>query len=327
MTSGASNGLEDNSSGLSDHQRLFFHNLTNLRPSVAPIKELKGPVGQIQQLDHRALVMAVEQNKVLVPGASNRYLAWGYADQSFRLGNYESEKAVFICEPSYLIGQVLTCVCPNAKEVLTAGTSSVVMVYEYNKKVKQLLIKKMLYGHTDAVICLAASQAWSVAVSGSRDRSAIIWDLSRYVYIKHLPDHVGPVATVAINDLTGDIVTCAGSWLYVWDIGGRPLASIDTNTLCPPLSPQPQQQQILCVACSQMNEWDRENVILTGSSDGVVRMWSMDLVEVPVNDNADTLETKPAAVTRAPVQEDPASHYEGFVLLGKYSLFTKSQLS
>ena len=59
------------------------------------------------------------------------------------------------------------------------------------------------------------------------------------------------------------------------------MARIDTNTVCPPLSPQPQQQQILCVACSQMNEWDRENVIMTGSSDGVVRMWSSDLVEVP----------------------------------------------
>ena len=53
--------------------------------------------------------------------------------------------------------QVLTCVCPNPRLVLTGGTSSVVAVYEYNKKVKQLLIKKMLHGHTDAVICLAAS--------------------------------------------------------------------------------------------------------------------------------------------------------------------------
>ena len=107
-------------------------------------------------------------------------------------------------------------------------------------------------------------------MSGSRDKSAIIWDLSRYVYIKHLPDHVGPVASVAINDLTGNIVTSAGSWLYVWDIGGRPLASVDTNTLCPPASPQPQQQQILCVTCSQMNEWDRgtdnDNPSLNNSS-------------------------------------------------------------
>ena len=31
---------------------------------------------------------------------------------------------------------MLTCVCPNAKVVLTAGTSSVVAVYEYHKKVR-----------------------------------------------------------------------------------------------------------------------------------------------------------------------------------------------
>lgn len=86
---------------------------------------------------------------------------------------------------------------------------------------KQLLIKKMLYGHTDAVTCLAASPDWSVAVSGSRDRTAIIWDLSRYCYVKHLAGHAGPVAAVTVNELTGDIVTCAGSWLYLWDINGR----------------------------------------------------------------------------------------------------------
>ncbi len=61
-------------------------------------------MGQIQHCDR--MVYAVEQNKVLVPGNSNRYLAWGYADQSFRLGNYESDKAVFVCEPNYLVGQV-----------------------------------------------------------------------------------------------------------------------------------------------------------------------------------------------------------------------------
>jgi len=76
---------------------------------MTPIKELKGPVGQIQHTDR--MVYAVDQNKVLVPGNSNRYLAWGYADQSFRLGNYESDKAIFVCEPSYLIGQVSNFIC------------------------------------------------------------------------------------------------------------------------------------------------------------------------------------------------------------------------
>ena len=187
-------GVEVN--GNNGNSRVFFHNLTNLRPSMVPVKELKGAVGEILHADR--MIYAVEQNKVLVPGNSNRYLAWGFADQSFRLGNYDTDKvvvvvspfvmmcfmsmfqAVFICEPNYLVGEVLTCVCPNAKLVLTAGTSSVVSVWVYHKKQKQLHLKHSLYGHTDAVTCLAASMGWGFAVSGSRDRSAIMWDLSRW---------------------------------------------------------------------------------------------------------------------------------------------------
>ena len=48
----------------------------------------------------------------------------------------------------------------------------------------------------------------------------------------------------------------------------------------------PSGRQILCVCTSQHHEWDRENVIMTGSSDGVVRMWSLDYVEVPTTEVA-----------------------------------------
>jgi WD40 repeat protein len=273
------NGVEV--SGAAINSKIFFHNLTNLRPSMAPVKELKGPVGEIQPSER--MIYAVEQNKVLVPGNSNRYLAWGFADQSFRLGTYDTDKAVFICEPNYLVGEVLTCVCPNPKLVLTAGTSSVVCVWIYHKKLKQLHLKHSLYGHTDAVTCLAASPGWGIAVSGSRDQTAIIWDLSRFTYIKNLPGHVGPVAAVNINELTGDIVSCAGSMLYLWDVNGTPIASINTAPSSKDKGVVSDASQILCVAQSQFNEWDRQNVILTGSSDGVVRMWSLDYVEVAVD--------------------------------------------
>ena len=50
-------------------------------------------------------------------------------------------------------------------------------------------------------------------------------------------------------------------------------------------------QQILCVAFSQMHEWDSKNVIMTGSTDGVVRMWSMDYVQVPKDDKLTSIES------------------------------------
>ena len=60
---------------------------------------------------------------------------------------------------------------------------------------------------------------------------AIIWDLSRYTYVKHLSGHVGPVAAVTIDELVGNIVTCAGSWLYLWDINGKPIAPCEWHLI------------------------------------------------------------------------------------------------
>jgi hypothetical protein len=60
--------------------------------------ELKEPVGQIVCTDKG--ILAVEQNKVLIPPTWNKTFAWGYADLSCRLGTYESDK---VCIVSFLL--------------------------------------------------------------------------------------------------------------------------------------------------------------------------------------------------------------------------------
>lgn len=64
--------------------------------------------------------------------------------------------------------------------------------------------------------------------------------------------------------LQGDIVSSAGTYIHVWSINGNPIASANTFT--------GRSQQILCCCVSEMNEWDTQNVIVTGHSDGVVRV-------------------------------------------------------
>lgn len=73
-------------------------------------------------------------------------------------------------------------------------------IWEYARK--QLNVVKTLIGHNEAVTCLAASPAYNVIVSGSRDTTAIIWDLSHRIFVRQLTGHNAPVAAVAINDLT-----------------------------------------------------------------------------------------------------------------------------
>ncbi|XP_068632967.1 WD repeat and FYVE domain-containing protein 3 isoform X2 [Battus philenor] len=270
------------SQGITPPEKLFFHNLENLRPSLQPVKEVKGPVGQI--LYTEKAILAVEQNKILMPPSYNKYVAWGFADHSLRIGNYDNDKALFVCETvAQACGEIVTCVCPSAKTIVTAGTSTVVTVWQYWSRRRRLAVKVCLYGHEEAVTCLAASPAYNLVVSGSRDGQAIVWDVERGAFVRQLlPPHLNgpqpPVSAIAIDDLTGDIATCSGSWLYAWSINGELLGTADSAV------GRERSQQLLCVAFSQAREWDPLNVIITGSTDGVVRMWSIDYVAETVED-------------------------------------------
>lgn len=106
------------------------------------------------------------------------------------------------------------------------------------------------------------------------------------------PTHSAPIAAIAINDLTGDIATCCGTMLYLWTINGELVTSIDTSSASTSslssnvslLQGAQSPGQLLCLAFSTCNEWDLDNVILSGSSDGIVKMWSVRYVQQPVQE-------------------------------------------
>lgn len=99
------------------------------------------------------------------------------------------------------------------------------------------------------------------------------------------------ISNSSINDLTGDIATCSATWLHVWSANGDPLATVNTS-----IGSADRMQQILCVTFSTAREWDQQNVVITGSTDGVVRCWSMEYVQKPIekekDESKDPIETK-----------------------------------
>ncbi|XP_048589940.1 WD repeat and FYVE domain-containing protein 3-like [Nematostella vectensis] len=261
--------------------RLFFHNLPNLVPSAQPVKELKGPVGRIIQSEKGML--AVEQNKVLIPPHYNRYVAWGFGDLSMRMGLYDTDKIVNVYE-NFHIGQVLCAACPDSRTLITGGTSTLVCVWDLVKPVgrdrkPQILLHEVLYGHQSTVTCLAVSTAYNLIVSGSEDQTCIIWDLNKLSYVTQLSGHAAPITAIAINDLTGDIATCAGTHLYVWSVNGQLIVKENTDILRI-------NNHIQCCAMSELSGWDEKNVILTGSLDGVVKMWGIEFYNEAEKKNA-----------------------------------------
>ena len=106
----------------------LFYNILN------SFLELKGPVGQILCVEKSML--AVEQNKILMPPTFSKYVAWGFADHSLRIGNYDSDKVSLVCEEPF--GEIVCCTCPSSKLIVTAGTSTVSKPKQYNT-LKQLI--------------------------------------------------------------------------------------------------------------------------------------------------------------------------------------------
>ncbi|XP_009953139.1 PREDICTED: WD repeat- and FYVE domain-containing protein 4-like [Leptosomus discolor] len=249
--------------------------LQNLKLSPVTIKDYpKGAIGHIVHTEKG--ILAVEKNKVLIPPLWSKTFCWGFEDFTCCFGNYGSEKNVTTFECTADWGKCLCAVCPSATTIITSGTSSVVCVWELSfikDKVKCLNLRQALYGHTQAVTCLAASVTYSIFVSGSDDRTCIIWDLNQLTYINQLPAHEASLCSVAINNSTGDIISCAGSYLYLWTVNGQLLASI--NTTCSP------KCHIVCCCFAEVMDWDIRSIIITGSTDGVVRLWKTKYTNTP----------------------------------------------
>ncbi|KJH49519.1 Beige/BEACH domain protein [Dictyocaulus viviparus] len=253
-------------------QRLFYHCLHSLKPPQSPIKELRSAVGSIYQND-RIGVVALEQNKILI--GSNRYIAWGFPDRSIRMGQVDSDKSTCIHE--MCDADELTCVANGDDRTLFCGSNTgCVSVWTLHKKPVSLKRRKLLDGHSDAVTCLVVCSAHAFVVSASRDCSVILWHQSELYLIRQLPLHPSPVSAVAINDTTGDIATSCATLLHLWSINGDLLAVVntcDSNLIMDP------SQMILCITFSTMNEWDSDNVVVCGTSDGVVKIYSCVMVE------------------------------------------------
>ncbi|XP_029376155.1 WD repeat- and FYVE domain-containing protein 4 isoform X2 [Echeneis naucrates] len=249
------------------HPTPFFFKLDKLKTTAQPFRELlRGPVGQILCLEKEVLVL--EGNRLLLSPQSTCFFSWGFPDNSCAFGNCATDKIFAVCESLCDWGTTLCAACPNATTIITAGTSTVVCVWDVavsKDKLSHMKLRQPLYGHTDSVTCLAVSEVHSIIVSGSRDLTCILWDMEELSYITQLAGHKSSVSALAINDLTGEIASCAGPLLYLWTMKGQLLACTDTSC-----GPQP---DVLCVSFTQLNEWDARNVIVTGCADGIIQIW------------------------------------------------------
>jgi WD40 repeat protein len=112
---------------------------------------------------------------------------------------------------------------------------------------RRVNLERALCAHTQAVTCLAVSQPYSLVVSGSKDRTVIFWDLCSLEYVRQLPELPEPPTAIHANDMTGEVVTAAGTTLAVWSINGDCLAAVNTSHL--------PSDTILSITSPHLSDW------------------------------------------------------------------------
>eukprot|EP00004_Rigifila_ramosa_P008171 TRINITY_DN1935_c0_g1_i6.p1 TRINITY_DN1935_c0_g1~~TRINITY_DN1935_c0_g1_i6.p1 ORF type:complete len:1836 (-),score=377.69 TRINITY_DN1935_c0_g1_i6:25-5445(-) len=165
--------------------------------------------------------------------------------------------------PASGLSQVSGAVLPAAASVaatvaatITAGPTPVI-----NAAALALPLASLV-GHRLPVSCVAIAASLGVVVSGSQDCTCIVWDLNRLSYVQQLI-HTAPLVAVAINDRSGEILTCTREGGHVWSVNGDKLGIFSASG-----------DPITCCAVVEDPEWLLAPTFVTGHQSGQLRLWS-----------------------------------------------------
>ncbi|XP_054259566.1 lysosomal-trafficking regulator isoform X2 [Macrosteles quadrilineatus] len=228
-----------------------------------------------------ALLLAYSKEKTLslvatggmcVLGAA--LVSWGHPDGILRAKLRKEQPPYPAIRPPRCGGPVTQCVSvPDCNQLWLGYTSGKILVYRYKFKPSKGTLEFLpepveLLGHNAAVMTLTLCRAYSVALSGARDGSAILWDINRLSYVRSLPSISLPVSLSCVSEVSGDLVTVGsdtdsgGSTVRLHTINVALVGSVTTR------------EQITAVCFSTAPEGVSINVIATGMANGVIKLWS-----------------------------------------------------
>ncbi|KAL1225121.1 BEACH domain-containing protein A2 [Cardamine amara subsp. amara] len=234
------------------------------------IRKFPSSINQIITFHDKLLVAS--PNCFLKPRGYKKYIRWGFPDRSLRFMSYDQDKLLSTHENLHEGNQIQCAgVSQDGRIVVTGADDGLVSVWRVKKDgprgSRRLRLEKALCAHTAKVTCLRVSQSYMMIASGSDDCTVIIWDLSSLSFVRQLPNFPVPISAVYINDLTGEIITAAGTLLAVWSINGDCLAVVNTS--------QVPSDFIVSVTGSTFSDWLETTWYVTGHPSGAVKVWRM----------------------------------------------------
>lgn len=203
-----------------------------------------------------------------VPPNYDRYLEWGFSDESVRFYAADSRKILGHFEHLH-VGQLSCALFADSQTLITAGCDCTVSIWSFSSSGKMMELQPLacLYGHRTSVSVLAPSRSFSTLLSASSDGQIMLWDLNRRCFVRELPAE-GPVECARINDRTGSIMICRGGRIALYSLNG---ALFVDQVIC-----EGDDDSIISCAFyeGEGNEWLERELLFTGHKRGVVNVWN-----------------------------------------------------
>ncbi|CAB3359283.1 Hypothetical predicted protein [Cloeon dipterum] len=204
-------------------------------------------------------------------------ISWGHSDGVLRAKVRKEQPPAPLMQIPMLDPVTVCASTPDLPQLWISLASGriLVMRFDIQPDRHQLNPKKelvQLLGHKGPVLSLALSVAYSVAVSGSQDGLAIIWDLNSLLYVRSIEGFGGPVQKVAVSDTSGDIALVGPQFDSKSDHGSM-LRLYNANTMLIGSVSCEEQITALCFSCAQ--EGLSINAVAAGLASGEIRLWNV----------------------------------------------------
>ena len=166
----------------------------------------------------------------------------------------------------------MACLFVNSFLRISAGSDDTsVRVWSLSKATQQprrVLHICTLAGHSASIRCVDISSAFSLVVSGGMDQIVCVWDFRLKRLLRVLSDHKGPVLSVSINPISGQIATLTSAQIRLYTINGELLSYVDVSSI----EGMPPPTVVLATPC---DIWQEGVEIVSGHKDGHVHVWKM----------------------------------------------------
>ncbi|CAG8975353.1 hypothetical protein HYALB_00005683 [Hymenoscyphus albidus] len=244
-----------------------------------------------------------------LPPAYDKFLEWGFADNSVRFyfADREGRKLAGLFENLHQ-GQLSAAIFASSQTLITAGEDCVLSAHQVLTspgKPVDLQPRASLFGHKTPVTVLAVSKSFSTLLSASIDGTVLLWDLNRLEFVRKLTGgRGGPVECAAINDVTGDILLCRGQMVTIFTLNGEMVLE---QNVCERAEGGRDDFVGSCAWYEGMgNEWVERDLVFTGQKRGVVNVWRKVVVSTPFANSHSSASPSKAANTNT--NPDPIAH-------------------